>query len=44
MSVIVSNSEQICHSPTNQSKAKMLYSFSKSPRFPKDKENAYTFF
>ena len=39
MSHTVSTSEQICHSPTNQSKAKMLYSFPKSPRFPKDKEN-----
>lgn len=41
MSIVTSTSEQICHSPTNQSKAKMLYSFSKSSRFPKSKENEY---
>lgn len=43
MSIVTSTSEQICHSPTNQSKAKMLYSFSKSSRFPKSKENEYVF-
>jgi len=39
MSIIDSTPQQICNSPTNSSKAKMLYSFPKSNRFPKDKEN-----
>lgn len=37
MSIIVSNCDEICQSPTNNSKAKMLYSFSKGDRFPKRK-------
>jgi hypothetical protein len=35
MSITVSNCDEICHSPTNQSKTKMLYTFSKENRFPK---------
>jgi hypothetical protein len=33
MSIIVSNAQEICSSPTNKSKSKMLYSFSKENRF-----------
>lgn len=35
MSVTVSNCDEICHSPTNASPAKMLYTFKKEPRFTK---------
>lgn len=42
MSVTISNCHQICNSPTNASKAKMLYSFSKSCRFPSKKKFKYT--
>lgn len=35
MSITVSNCNEICSSPTNTSKSKMLYSFSKGDRFPK---------
>lgn len=41
MSIVASTTEEICHSPTNNSRAKMLYSFPRSSRFPKDKENQY---
>ncbi len=33
MSIIASNCNEICHSPTNTSKSKMLYTFPKGPRF-----------
>lgn len=33
MSVTISTCEEICHSPVNESKAKMLYTFPKEPRF-----------
>ena len=33
MSIITTTPEQICRNPTNRSKSKMLYSFSKTPRF-----------
>ncbi len=35
MSITVSNCNQICNSPTNSSKSKMLYTFQKQSRFPK---------
>ena len=41
MSVIVSTSEQIVRDPSNKSKSKMLYSFTKSQRFPKNCNNMY---
>lgn len=34
MSITVSNCNEICNSPTNSSKAKMLYTFQKEERFP----------
>lgn len=37
MSITISNCEQICGDPSNTSKAKMLYTFSKASRFPKRK-------
>ena len=33
MSITISNCNEICNSPLNQSKAKMLYTFSKGDRF-----------
>ncbi len=33
MSIIASNCNEICNSPTNGSKSKMLYTFPKAPRF-----------
>lgn len=40
MSVIVSSGREICASCCNHSKAKMMYSFSKAPRFPKEKTSS----
>lgn len=37
MSITISNCDEICNSPVNSSKAKMLYSFSKGERFSKRK-------
>jgi hypothetical protein len=37
MSITISNCNEICSSPTNTSKAKMLYTFSKGERFSKRK-------
>lgn len=37
MSITVSNCDEICNSPTNSSKAKMLYTFSKGERFSRRK-------
>ena len=34
MSVTISNCDEICSSPTNNSTSKMLYSFPKTSRFP----------
>ena len=41
MSVTVSNWKEICDAPTNNSPAKMAFSFSKSTRFSPNKENRY---
>lgn len=41
MSVTISNCNQICNAPTNQSSAKMLYSFPKQSRFLKRKTLLY---
>ena len=43
MSITTSNCEQICHSHTNTSNSKMLYSFSKQPRFLKRKKVLYLY-
>lgn len=37
MSITISNCNEICSSPTNTSKAKMLFTFSKGERFSKRK-------
>ncbi len=37
MSVTVSNCDDICNSPLNNSKSKMLYTFPKSQRFSSSK-------
>lgn len=37
MSITISNCDEICNSPVNSSKAKMLYTFSKGDRFSKRK-------
>lgn len=39
MSILISTADQINRAPTNQSQAKMLYSFGKGPRFVKNQEN-----
>ena len=41
MSVIVASGEAISKSPINTSKSKMMYSFSKSSRFPKQDRRGY---
>jgi hypothetical protein len=41
MSVTISNCTEICNSPTNLSKAKMLYSFPKASRFNDRKTALY---
>lgn len=41
MSVTISTCNQICNAPTNQSSAKMLYSFPKQSRFLKRKTLLY---
>jgi hypothetical protein len=41
MSVTISNCNEICNAPTNQSTAKMLYTFPKQPRFLKRKTILY---
>lgn len=41
MSITISNCDEICASPSNTSKSKMLYSFSKSERFPKRRQILY---
>ncbi len=43
MSITISNCDEICHSPVNSSKSKMLYSFSKSSRFPQRRRIMYVF-
>lgn len=43
MSITISNCDEICHSPTNQSKSKMLYTFSKENRFSKRRVILYHF-
>ncbi len=44
MSITVSNCNEICKSPTNTSKSKMLYSFSKADRFGSTHTTMYTLF
>ena len=39
MSVIASTPQQIANHPTNKSKSKMLYSFSKTGRFQTNPKN-----
>jgi len=41
MSVTISTCNEICNAPTNHSSAKMLYTFSKQPRFLKRKTILY---
>lgn len=41
MSVTLSNCQEICNSPLNCSKAKMLYSFPRSQRFRSSKKILY---
>lgn len=43
MSVTISTCNQICNAPTNQSSAKMLFSFPKQSRFLKRKTLLYSF-
>ena len=43
MSITISNWKLIHDAPTNKSISKMAYSFSKSKRFGKEKENKYSF-
>jgi hypothetical protein len=42
MSITLSNCNEICNSPLNSSKAKMLYTFPKSQRFRNSKKILYT--
>jgi hypothetical protein len=41
MSVTVSNCDEICNSPTNTSKSKLLYTFAKNSRFMKHRALMY---
>ncbi len=41
MSITISNYSEICNAPTNQSSAKMLYTFGKQNRFEKRKTIMY---
>ena len=43
MSITISTCNQICNSPLNQSRAKMLYSFSKGERFKRLQGQLYLF-
>jgi hypothetical protein len=42
MSITLSNCNEICNSPLNSSKAKMLYTFPKGQRFNSSKKILYT--
>lgn len=44
MSITISTCNEICNSPLNQSKAKMLYTFSKEDRFKRLKKQLYRTF
>lgn len=41
MSATISNCVEICNSPTNNSKSKMLFSFPKAPRFHGESRTMY---
>lgn len=43
MSVTISNCDEICRSPTNQSPTKQLYTFPKESRFVKSKNSTYIY-
>ena len=44
MSITISNCYEICNAPTNQSSAKMLYSFPKQQRFVRRRQILYFLF